>query len=149
MEKSNGTMIAVIIAIIAALSLVFYSSSLIQVTFAEQIELKSVGKGDISCQGGEEIKDVRINFFVSYDEGTTFAEWNIDHEKFGSSGGIITNIKTSSSSFDLKGVKAFDNICDNETPADINLSGHCGSGTVRLVSDNGNKGTFTSNVKCS
>ena len=60
MEKSNGTMIAVIIA---AFSLVFYSSSLIHITFAEQIGLKSVGKGDISCQGGEEIKDVRINFF--------------------------------------------------------------------------------------
>lgn len=146
MEKSNGTMIVVIIA---AFSLVFYSSSLIHITFAEEIELKSVGKGDISCQGGEEIKDVRINFFVSYDEGTTFAEWNIDHEKFGSSGGIITNIDASSSSFALKGVEAFDNICDNETPADINLSGHCGSGTVRLVSDNGNKGTFMSNVKCS
>jgi hypothetical protein len=146
MEKSNVTMIAVIIA---AFSLVFYSSSLIHITFAEQIELKSVGKGDISCQGGEEIKGVRINFFVSYDEGTTFAEWNIDHEKFGSSGGIITKIKASPSSFDLKGVEAFDNICGNETPADINLSGHCGSGTVRLVSDNGNKGTFTSNVKCS
>ena len=146
MEKSNVTMIAVIIA---ALSLVLYSSSFIHITFAEQIELKSVGKGDISCQGGEEIKDVRINFFVSYDQGTTFAEWNIDHEKFGSSGGIITNIEASSSSFALKGVEAFDNICDNETPADINLSGHCGSGTVRLVSDNGNKGTFESNVKCS
>ena len=146
MEKSNGTMIAVIIA---ALSLVLYSSSFIHITFAEQIELKSVGKGDISCQGGEEIKGVRINFFVSYDEGTTFAEWNIDHEKFGSSGGIITNVKASSSSFDLKGVEAFDNICNNEIPADINLSGHCGSGSVRLVSDNGNKGTFTSNVKCS
>lgn len=146
MEKSNGTMIAVILA---AFSLVAYSSSLIHITFAEEIELKSVGKGDISCQGGEEIKDVRINFFVSYDEGTTFAEWNIDHEKFGSSGGIITDIKASSGSFALKGVEAFDNICDNETPADINLSGHCGSGNVRLVSDNGNKGTFTSNVKCS
>ena len=51
--------------------------------------------------------------------------------------------------FVLKGVEAFDNICDNETPADINLSGHCGAGTVRLVSDNGNKGSFTSDVKCS
>jgi hypothetical protein len=146
MEKSNGTMIALILA---AFSLVFYSSSLIHITFAEEIELKSVGKGDISCQGGEKIKDVRINFFVSYDEGTTFAEWNIDHEKFGSSGGIITDVKASSSSFALKGVEAFDNICDNETPAEINLSGHCGSGKLRLVSDNGNKGTFTSNVKCS
>ena len=144
MEKSNGTMI---VLIMAAISLVFYSSALIQITFAKEIELKSVGKGDISCQGGEEIKGVRINFFVSYDQGTSFAEWNIDHKKFGSSGGIITNIEASSNSFVLKGVEAFDNICDNQTP--INLSGHCGSGTVRLVSDNGNKGTFTSNVKCS
>jgi hypothetical protein len=90
MEKSNGTMIVVIMA---AISLVFYSSPLIQITFAEETELKSVGKGDISCQGEEEIKGVRINFFVSYDQGTSFAEWNIDHEKFGSSGGIITNIE--------------------------------------------------------
>ena len=60
MEKSNGTMIAVIIA---AFILVFYSFSLIQITFAEEIELKSVGKGDISCQGGEEIKGVQDKFF--------------------------------------------------------------------------------------
>lgn len=146
MEKSNGIKIGVIVA---TLSLLFCSPVIIQISFAEEIELKSVGKGNVSCQGGEEIKNVRINFFVSYDKGTSLAEWNIDHEKFGSSGGIITNIKASSSSFALKGVEAFDNICDNETPADINLSGHCGSGTVRLVSDNGNKGTFTSNVKCS
>ena len=146
MEKSNGT---IIVVIIAAFSLVFYSFSLIQVISAEEVEIKSVGKGHIFCQGGQEVKGVRINFFVAYDKGTSFAEWNIDHEKFGSSGGIITNIDASSNSFVLKGVEAFDNICDNETPSDINLSGHCGKGTVRFVSDNGNKGSFTSNVKCS
>ena len=91
---------------------------------------------------------MRINFFVSYDTGTSFAEWNIDHQKLGSAGGIITKIKTSSDGFVLKGVEAFDNICINEKPSDINLSGNCGAGIVRLVSDNGNKGTFISNVKC-
>jgi hypothetical protein len=117
-------------------------------TLAKEFELKSVGKGAISCDGGESVEGVRINFFVSYDKGTSFAEWNIDHEELGSAGGIITKVKTSSSGFVLKGFEAFDNICDNQTPSDIDLSGHCGTGTVRLVSDNGNKGTFTSNVKC-
>ncbi|HVE37900.1 MAG TPA: hypothetical protein VNA18_06880 [Nitrososphaeraceae archaeon] len=144
MEKSNGIKIGVIVA---TLSLLF-CSSVIQISFAEEIELKSVGKGNVSCQGGEEIKNVRINFFVSYDKGTSLAEWNIDHEKFGSAGGIITSIQASSESFSLKGFEAFDKICDNETPSDIKLTGHCGPGTVKLVSDNGNKGTFTSNVKC-
>lgn len=134
--------------IVATLSLLFCSSVIIQISFAEEIELKSVGKGNVSCQGGEEIKNVRINFIVSSDKGTSFAEWNIDHEKFGSTGGIITSIQASSESFSLKGFEAFDNICDNETPSDIKLTGHCGLGTVKLVSDNGNKGTFTSNVKC-
>ena len=146
MEKSNGIKIGLIVA---TLSLIIYSSVIFQLSFAEEIELRSVGKGDISCEGGEEIKNVRINFFVSSNKGTSFAEWNIDHEKFGSSGGIITSIEESSNSFSLKGFEAFDNICDNETPSDMNLSGHCGSGTVKLVSDNGNKGTFTTNVKCS
>lgn len=145
MEKSNGIKIGVIVA---TLSLIFGSSVIIQMSFAEEMELRSVGKGDISCEGGEEIEDVRINFFVSSDEGTSFAEWNIDHEKLGSAGGIITSIQASSNSFSLKGYEAFDNICDNETPSDIKLSGHCGSGTVKLVSDNGNKGSFTTNVKC-
>lgn len=144
MEKSNGIKISVIVA---TLSLLFCSSVIIQISFAE-VELKSVGKGNISCQGGEEINNVRINFIVSFDKGTSFAEWNIDHEKFGSAGGIITSIQASSESFSLKGFEAFDNICDNETPSDMKLSGHCGPGTVKLVSDNGNKGTFTSNVKC-
>ena len=145
MEKSNGIKIGVIVA---TLSLLFCSSVIIQISFAEEIELKSVGKGNVSCQGGEEIKNVRINFIVSSDKGTSFAEWNIDHEKFGSTGGIITSIQASSEIFSLKGFEAFDNICDNETPSDIKLTGHCGLGTVKLVSDNGNKGTFTSNVKC-
>ena len=146
MENSHVTKIAFIIAALLAVN---YSVYLGQTSFGEEIELKSVGKGTVSCDGGDKIKGVRINFFVAYNDGTSFAEWNIDHEKLGSSGGVITNIKTSSSSFVLKGFEAFDNICDNETPSDINLSGHCGSGTVKLVSDNGNKGTFASNVKCS
>ena len=145
MEKSNGIKIGMIVA---TLSLLFCSSVIIQISFAEEIGLKSVGKGNVSCQAGEEIKNVRINFIVSSDKGTSFAEWNIDHEKFGSTGGIITSIQASSESFSLKGFEAFDNICDNETPSDIKLTGHCGLGTVKLVSDNGNKGTFTSNVKC-
>jgi hypothetical protein len=145
MEKSNGIKIGVIVA---TLSLLFCSSVIIQISSAQGVELKSVGKGNISCQGGEEIKNVRINFIVSSDKGTSFAEWNIDHEKFGSAGGIITSIQASSDSFSLKGFEAFDNICNNETPSDMKLSGHCGPGTVKLVSDNGNKGTFTSNVKC-
>jgi hypothetical protein len=145
MEKSNGIKIGVIVA---TLSMLFFSSVIIQISLAEEIEIKSVGKGNVSCQGGEEIKNVRINFIVSNDKGTSFAEWNIDHEKFGSAGGIITSVQASSESFSLKGFEAFDNICDNETPTDIKLSGHCGAGTVKLVSDNGNKGTFTSNVKC-
>jgi hypothetical protein len=145
MEMSNGTMIVVIIV---AFSLVSYSIYFNQMALAEELELKSVGKGAIYCDGGDEIKDVKINFFVSYDKGKSFAEWNIDHQKLGSAGGIITKIKTSPDSFLLKGVEAFDNICDNETPSDINLSGRCGEGTIRLVSDNGNKGIFTSNVIC-
>lgn len=145
MEKSNGTKIAVGIVVF---SLFIYSIYFNQIALAQELEIKSVGKGAISCDGGEEVKGVRINFFVSHDKGTSFAEWNIDHQKLGSAGGIITKIKTSSDSFVLKGVEAFDNLCNNETPYDINLSGNCGAGTVRLVSDNGNKGTFTSNVKC-
>ena len=145
MEKSNGIKLGVIVVI---LSLFFYSSVISQITFAQEIELKSVGRGDVSCQGGEEIENVRINFFVSYDKGVSFAEWNLDHEKFGSAGGIITGIQASSESFSLKGFEAFDSICDNESPSDIKLSGHCGQGIVKLVSDNGNKGSFTSNVKC-
>jgi len=147
MEKSNGTKIAVAVSIVV-FSLFLYSIYVNQIVLAQELELKSVGKGTISCDAGEEVKGVRINFFVSHDKGTSFAEWNIDHQKLGSAGGIITKIKTSSDSFVLKGVEAFDNICKNETPSDINLSGNCGAGTVRLVSDNGNKGTFTSNVKC-
>ena len=147
MEKSNGTKIAVAVSIVV-FSLFIYSIYVNQIVLAQELELKSVGKGTISCDAGEEVKGVRINFFVSHDKGTSFAEWNIDHQKLGSAGGIITKIKTSSDSFVLKGVEAFDNICNNEIPSDINLSGNSGAGTVRLVSDNGNKGTFTSNVKC-
>ena len=145
MEKSNGTMIGVIVV---ASSIVIYSIYFNQLALSDSQELKSLGKGKIFCDGEKEIKDVTINFFVSNDKGTSFAEWNIDHPKLGSAGGIISNIMTSSDNFVLKGVEAFDNICKNETPSDISLSGSCGAGIVKLVSDNGNKGSFSSDVKC-
>jgi hypothetical protein len=145
MEKLMGTKI---MGILLVFGLVVCSIYIGQISFAEKLELKTVGKGAISCGNGEEIKGVRINFFVSYDGGTPFAEWNLDHKEMGSAGGMITNVKTSSNGFVLKGFEAFDNICNVETPSDVKLSGNCGEGTVRLVSDNGNKGTFTSDVKC-
>lgn len=145
MEKSNGIKLGIIIV---TFIIVVYSIYPNQIALAEELELKSVGKGAISCNDGKEIKGVRINFFVSHDKGTSFAEWNIDHQDLGSAGGIITKIKTSSDGFVLNGVEAFDNICNGDTPFDISLSGNCGEATVRLVSDHGNKGTFTSNVKC-
>jgi hypothetical protein len=42
MEKSNGIKLGVIVGI---LSLFFCSSLIIQISFAEEIELKSVGRG--------------------------------------------------------------------------------------------------------
>jgi hypothetical protein len=69
-EKSNGIKVGVIVAIFG---LFFCSAVIIQISFAEEIELKSVGSGDVSCQGSDGIKNVRINFFVSYDKGTSFA----------------------------------------------------------------------------
>ena len=134
--------------IVVAFSIVIYSIYFNQLALADSQELKSVGKGTIFCDGEKEIKDVRINFFVSNDKGTSFAEWNIDHPKLGSACGIISNIMTSSDNFVLKGVEAFDNICKNETPSDISLSDSCGAGIVKPVSDNGNKGSFSSDVKC-
>lgn len=99
MEKSNGIKIGIIVA---TLGLLFYSSVIIQISFAEEIALRSVGKGDVSCKGGEEISNVRISFLESSNKGTSFAEWNIDHEKYGSAGGIITSIQATSESFFLK-----------------------------------------------
>jgi hypothetical protein len=93
MEKSNGTKIAVAVSIVV-FSLFIYSIYFNQIALAQELELKSVGKGTISCDGGKEVNGVRINFFVSHDKGTSFAEWNIDHQKLGSAGGIITKIKT-------------------------------------------------------
>ena len=135
MEKSNGTKLAIIMV---TFTIVVYSIYFNQIALAQELELKSVGKGAISCDRDKEIKGVRINFFVSNDKGTSFAEWNIDHQELGSAGGIITKIKTSSDSFVLDGVEAFDNICNDETPFDISLSGNCVEVSVSVVSDNGN-----------
>ena len=71
MEKSKGTKIAVIIV---GFNLFIYSIYFNQIARVQELELKSVGKGTISCDGGQEINGVRINFFVSYDKGTSFRE---------------------------------------------------------------------------
>jgi hypothetical protein len=71
MEKSKVTKIAVIIV---GFNLFIYSIYFNQIARVQELELKSVGKGTISCDGGQEINGVRINFFVSYDKGTSFTE---------------------------------------------------------------------------
>jgi hypothetical protein len=71
MEKSKGTKIAVIIV---GFNLFIYSIYFNQIARVQELELKSVGKVTISCDGGQEINGVRINFFVSYDKGTSFTE---------------------------------------------------------------------------
>jgi hypothetical protein len=71
MEKSKGTKIAVIIV---GFNLFIYSIYFNQIARPQELELKSVGKGTISCDGGQEINGVRINFFVSYGKGTSFTE---------------------------------------------------------------------------
>jgi hypothetical protein len=50
-------------------------------------------EGGVSCQGGQEIKNVRINFFVSSDKGTSFAEWNIEHENLAQLGESLLAFK--------------------------------------------------------
>ena len=67
MEKSKETKIAVIIL---GFNLFIYSIYFNRIARAQELELKSVGKGTISCDGGQEINGVRINFFVSHDKGT-------------------------------------------------------------------------------
>ena len=71
MDKSKGTKIAVIIV---GFNLFIYSIYFNQLAHVQELELKSVAKGTISCDGGQEINGVRINFFVSYDKGTSFTE---------------------------------------------------------------------------
>jgi hypothetical protein len=53
MEKSKGTKIAVIIG---GFNLSIYSIYFNQIARAQELELKSVGKGTISCDGRQEIK---------------------------------------------------------------------------------------------
>jgi hypothetical protein len=71
MEKSKATKIAVIIV---GFNLFIYSIYFNQIARVQELELKGVGKVTISCDGGQEINGVRINFFVSYDKGTSFTE---------------------------------------------------------------------------
>ncbi len=52
MEKSNGTMI---MGILLVFGLGVYSIYFGQISFAEGVELKTVGKGAISCGNGEEV----------------------------------------------------------------------------------------------
>ena len=71
MEKSKGTKKAVIIV---GFNVSIYSINFNQIACVQELELKSVGKVTISCDGGQEINGVRINFFVSCDKGTSFTE---------------------------------------------------------------------------
>lgn len=50
MEKSNGTKIAVGIVVF---SLFIYSIYFNQIALAQELEIKSVGKGTISCDGAK------------------------------------------------------------------------------------------------
>jgi hypothetical protein len=149
MEKSNGIKIAIIVSIAVGLAItpVCFGQ---KVLAGKNYELKGVGKGSISCSDGTKVKNARINFFVFYQGGGTYAEWNVDQKSLGSKGGIITKETVTSSKYNLKGVEAFDNICNSKVPAKMSLSGNCGEGsTVKLQAANGEKGVFKARAQCS
>jgi hypothetical protein len=50
MEKSKGTKIAVTIVVF---SLLIYSIYFNQIALAQELELKSIGKGTVSCDGAK------------------------------------------------------------------------------------------------
>jgi hypothetical protein len=148
MEKSNGIKLAIIILIATGLAItpVYFGH---KVLASKDYEVKGVGKGSISCPDGNKVKNARINFFVFYQGGGTFAEWNVDQKSHGSNGGIITKESITSSKYDLKGEEAFDKICDSDVPSKMSLSGDCGDGsTVKLQVNNGAKGTFKVRAQC-
>lgn len=148
MEKSNGIKIAIIVSVAIGLAItpVCFGQKALA---AKDYELKGVGKGSISCPDGTKVKNARINFFVFYNGGGTYAEWNVDQKSSGSNGGIITKETVTSSKYSLKGVEAFDNICNGKVPSKISLSGDCGQGsTVKLQVGNGEKGVFKAKAQC-
>lgn len=148
MENSNRIKLAIIV--LTAVGLAMTPICLGQKVMAgKDYELKGVGKGSISCPDGNKVKNARINFFVFYQDGGTFAEWNVDQKSAGSTGGIITKETITSSKYNLDGKEAFDNICDSNGSSKMSLSGDCGdSSTVRLQVNNGAKGTFKVQAHC-
>jgi hypothetical protein len=148
MEQSNGIKLAIMLLVAAGLMIMTVSYG--QIAFADKdYELEGVGKGSISCHDGEKVKNARISFFVFYQDGGTFAEWNVDQKSHGSKGGIITKESVTSSKYSVKGVEAFDNICDSDVPTKMSLSGNCGEGsTAKLKASNGEKGAFKVRAKC-
>ena len=95
------------------------------------------------------MNNVRISFFVFYQNDGTFAEWNVDHKTLGSKGGIFTKESITPSKYDLNGVQAFDNICDGKDTVKITLSGSCGDGTkAKLKGNDGDEGVFKVRAQC-
>ncbi len=149
MKQSNGIKIAIIFVVAAGLAIgpIFYSQ---KVGASKDYELNAVGKGTISCPDGTKIKNARISLFVFNGGKGNFAEWNVDQKGHGSSGGIITQDSISSSNYKLKGIEAFDNMCDSKVPAKTSLSGNCGASVkVDLKTTNGEKGAFNVHATCS
>lgn len=149
MEKSNGIKIAMIVLVAAGLAItpICFSQKILA---GKDYELKGVGKGNLSCPDGNDVNNARISFFVFYQNGGTYAEWNVDQKNLGSTGGIINKESVTPSDYKLTGVEAFDNICGGDVPAKVSLSGNCSDGsTAELQASNGAKGSFKVRAQCS
>jgi hypothetical protein len=148
MEQSNGIKVAIIVLVAAGLAVTpaYYNQN---ISASKAYELKGVGKGTLSCSDGSKVNNARISFFVFYQNDGTFAEWNVDHKTLGSKGGIFTKESITSDKYNLKGVQAFDNICDSKDTVKITLSGSCGDGSkAKLQGNNGDKGVFKVRAQC-
>lgn len=147
MKHSDWMNITTILIITAlATGSLYYSHNVLA---SKDYELKAVGKGDVSCPDGIKVRNARISLFVFYHGKGIFAEWNVDQQDKGSTGGIITQQSISSSNYELEEKQVFYYICEDQVPVKVSFSGDCGEGsTVDLRASNGEKGMFNVRAQC-
>ncbi len=96
-----------------------------------------------------------INFNAIENEDGTSGEFIIfGVDTGGTKEGEINTIDISGDQFTLSGIETSDNLCQDEVPSDITISGDCEINDrlpvaeMRFEAENGEQGTFSGGVEC-
>jgi hypothetical protein len=149
-NKISRTKVALVA--IMMVTLVAASTMITKAYAAPTTIVQARGTGSYTCSDGTENQNLNMDFKAQKDKGKVSGSWFVLTPDFNQIAGEIYGGKIGKTSVNLLAIVDFFNSgpCPNDhAPSKGTITAQCGEGTkVEFKFENGEHGTFTSNVVC-